>query len=49
MQWWPGAVSLRDLGADGIGLVLGLAAAVAAETHELLPRASRLQGQMPQP
>jgi len=30
-QWWPGALSVRDLGADGVGVAAALVVLVAAE------------------
>lgn len=50
LQWWPGALSIRDLGADGIGVAAALAALVAAEARRRPSAAgatSRLQQQQP--
>lgn len=33
MQWWPGALSIRDLGADAVGVAAALAVLVAAEAR----------------
>lgn len=33
VQWWPGALSIRDLGADAVGVAAALAALVAAEAR----------------
>ncbi|EFN52560.1 hypothetical protein CHLNCDRAFT_138545 [Chlorella variabilis] len=44
LQWWPGVVSARDLGADLAGVALALAALVAAEAGAALPMAQPDRG-----
>ncbi|KAL4424673.1 hypothetical protein ABPG77_004480 [Micractinium sp. CCAP 211/92] len=46
LQWWPGALSIRDLGADGIGVAAALAVLVAAEARRR-PSAAGAGGRLP--
>lgn len=42
-QWWPGVLSVRDLGADAVGVAAALAALVAAEARQR-PAQAALRG-----
>ncbi|KAL4420406.1 hypothetical protein ABPG75_010062 [Micractinium tetrahymenae] len=49
LQWWPGALSIRDLGADGVGVAVALAVLVAAEARQRRPSAAAAAARMQQP
>lgn len=46
LQWWPGALSIRDLGADGVGVAAALAVLVAAEARRRPPTGRQQQQQL---
>lgn len=47
LGWWPGALSVRDLGADAIGVAAALAALVAAEARRPRRAAAAVAAEQP--
>lgn len=47
LGWWPGALSVRDLGADAVGVAAALAALVAAEARRSRRAATAGAEQLP--